>query len=141
MPSQIIMNLQCYSLYLNKLNKTEPGIFIFCIISLLSKDPLYLEYLTHTCIKIGYFSKVNGNIEKQAKVMLIYTHPRFPPFLLYFRCKLGVTFARKCFCDEYSSIKCFHSLILLVYNEQQRHISTAIFCFTCYKYKKKSDFF
>ena len=31
--------------------------------------------------------------------MLIHTYPRFPPFLLYFMCKLGVTFARRCFRD------------------------------------------
>ena len=27
------------------------------------------------------------------------TNPRFPPFLLYVRCKLGVTFVWKCFSD------------------------------------------
>ena len=31
--------------------------------------------------------------------MFINTYPRFPPFLLYFRCKLGVTFAQSCFRD------------------------------------------
>ena len=28
------------------------------------------------------------------------TNPRFPPFLLYVRCKSGVTFVRRCFRDE-----------------------------------------
>ena len=41
--------------------------------------------------KKGYFSTINRNIEKQASVMLINSYPRFPPFLLYFRCKPGVT--------------------------------------------------
>ena len=49
--------------------------------------------------KIGYFSTINRNTEKQAIVMIISTYPRFPPFILYFRCKLGVTFARRCFRD------------------------------------------
>ena len=28
------------------------------------------------------------------------TNPRFPPFLLYVRCKFGVTFVQRCFRDE-----------------------------------------
>ena len=28
------------------------------------------------------------------------TNPRFPPFLLYARCKSGVIFVRRCFRDE-----------------------------------------
>ena len=28
-------------------------------------------------------------------------NPRFPPFLLYVRCKSGVTFVRKCFLDGF----------------------------------------
>ena len=64
----------------------------------------YSNYLF--CIKessigilIGHFSKINKYIEKQASVMFINTYPRFPPFLLHFRCKLGVTCARRCFRD------------------------------------------
>ena len=46
--------------------------------------------------KTVYRSTINGNIEKQANGMFINTYPSFSPFLLYFRCKLGVTFARRC---------------------------------------------
>ena len=31
------------------------------------------------------------------------TNPRFPPFLLYVRCKFGVTFVRRCFRDAEGS--------------------------------------
>ena len=46
---------------------------------------------------IGYISTNNRNIEKHANVMLVDTYPMFPPFFLYFRCKLGVSFARRYF--------------------------------------------
>ena len=48
-----------------------------------------------------YYTFQHRNIEKKAIIMLINTYPRFPPFLLYFRCKLGVTFARRCFHDDW----------------------------------------
>ena len=44
---------------------------------------------SQTGIKIGYFSTINRNIVKQANIMLMNTYPRFLPFLLYSRCKLG----------------------------------------------------
>ena len=41
----------------------------------------------------------------------------FPPFLLYFRCKSGVTFVRKCFRDapNDSCLKQYISLINIIY--------------------------
>ena len=46
------------------------------------------------------FHKFNRNIVEQANFILINNFPRFPP---YFRCKLGVTFARRCFRDVLGS--------------------------------------
>ena len=62
---------------------------------------LFISYKNRIVIKIGYFSTVNRTIEKQANVMLTDrpTFPRFPQFVLYFRGKLEVTFARRCFRD------------------------------------------
>ena len=40
------------------------------------------------------------NIERQAIFFIFNTNSRFPPFLLYLRCKSGVTFLRRSFRDE-----------------------------------------
>ena len=42
------------------------------------------------------------------------TNPRFPPFLLYVKCKSGVTFVQRCFSDNRKnetqhSVRIFHS--------------------------------
>ena len=87
--------------------------------------------------KIGYFSTINRTIEKQANIILINTYPRFPPFLLYFRCKFRVTFARRFFRDvlnlntssetaflknkyQYSQVVLYIASIMLKGNEKMR---------------------
>ena len=59
---------------------------------------------------------MNRNIEKQADVMLSNAYHRLLPFLLYLRCKLRITFARRCFRDDLtvSYVNNLISLILLV---------------------------
>ena len=41
-----------------------------------------------------------NKIERQAIFVIFNTNPRFPPFLLYVRCKSGVTFIRRRFRDD-----------------------------------------
>ena len=42
-----------------------------------------------------------NKIERQAIFFIFNTNPKFPPFLLYVRCKSGVTFIRRSFRDGY----------------------------------------
>ena len=59
----------------------------------------------------GYLLELSprGNSNRSPQHMILWrnfhflsfnTNPRFPPFLLYVRCKSGITFVRRCFCDE-----------------------------------------
>ena len=55
-------------------------------------------------------------IDRQAIFFIFSTNPRFPPVLLYVRCKTGVTFIRRSFRDEdkqWSETVTIGSLILL----------------------------
>ena len=56
--------------------------------------------------------------------MLIYTYPRFPPFLLYVWCKLGVTFARRCFRD--ATLLSSYGVLLQQRESKSRWYATAI---------------
>ena len=77
--------------------------YILSILLMNFKSKLLILYKTKlNRHKIGCFSTKNVNKEKWSNIMLINTYPRFPPFLLYFRCKLGVTFARRRFRDVVS---------------------------------------
>ena len=42
----------------------------------------------------------NTHLKHRCPFMLVISYPKFPQFLLYFRCKLGVTFAQRYFHDE-----------------------------------------
>ena len=46
-----------------------------------------------------YFTCFVNKIEIQAIFFIFNTNPRFPPYLLYVRCKSGVTFIRRSFRD------------------------------------------
>ena len=52
-----------------------------------------------------YFTCFVNKIERQAIFFIFNTNPRFPPFLLYVRCKSGVTFIRRRFRDAFRFIK------------------------------------
>ena len=55
--------------------------------------------------KIRIFLIFIWNVEKQALIIVSDTNPRLPPFLLYVsRCKLGVTFARRCTRDAHMKL-------------------------------------
>ena len=46
-----------------------------------------------------FFTYFVNKIEKQAIFFIVNTNPRFAPFLLYVRCKSGVTLIRRKFRD------------------------------------------
>ena len=49
--------------------------------------------------KLVHFTCFVNEIERQAIFFIFNTNPRFPPHLLYVRCKSGVTFIRRSFRD------------------------------------------
>ena len=55
----------------------------------------------------------NGNIMKRVNVVLINTYPRLPRYLLYFRCKLGVTLAWRNRCRNRDMVTGARSINLL----------------------------
>ena len=67
--------------------------------------------------KIGYISTINRNIEKQANITFINAYPIFFPILLYFRCNLRVTFARRCFRVSKTSSACWRMIVLFSSSE------------------------
>ena len=57
-----------------------------------------------------------NKIEIQAKFFIFNTNPRFPPFLLYVRCKSGVTFIWRSFrdVDTFGFVKCVFGFVKCV---------------------------
>ena len=57
--------------------------------------------------------------------LIIFCHfdinPRFPPYLLYVRCKFGETFVQRCFCDE-NALQLNLTSLYSIYNSRQSAI-------------------
>ena len=75
-------------------------ITVLCPFNLLIRFKYYNTYQTNlNKYKSVYFTCFVNKIEIQAIFFIFNTNPRFSPFLLYVRCKSGVTFIRRSFRD------------------------------------------